>query len=243
MIEATYYMVTGNMEESMIILTGASRGIGKYIFESFQESGTTVYGTYNTTLPIPEKEEYFTRVDITRPQEVKSWIESITDKIDHATLINCAGINYTSFAHKADINEWFKVVNVNLLGTFNVIHEVLPVMRNEGYGRIINMSSVVAQTLVPGASAYAASKAGLWGLVKSIAAENANKGITINNINLGYYNIGMIKEVPSEYQEVLKQKILTGNFGEPGNIMNAIRFLMDSDYINGTNIDMNGGLY
>lgn len=227
----------------MILLTGASRGIGKFLFETFHESGEAVSGTYHVTQPDPRYGDLFRKVDITEPGEVKSWIESIGNTIERPTLINCAGINYTAFAHKAEIDEWCQVINVNLVGTFNVIREVLPVMRKAGFGRIINLSSVVAQTLVPGASAYSASKAGLWGLVKSIAAENASKGITINNLNLGYYNIGMIHEVPEEYQDSLKQRIPTGNFGEPENILRAIRFLMESDYVNGTSIDVNGGLY
>ncbi len=227
----------------MILLTGASRGIGKYLFETFHESGETVSGTYHVTRPEPGYRDHFSRVDITDSGDVHSWIESIRDRIDHPVLINCAGINYTAFAHKADIDEWNQVINVNLMGTFNVIREVLPVMREAGFGRIINLSSVVAQTLVPGASAYSASKAGLWGLVRSIAAENANKGITINNLNLGYYNIGMITEVPEAYQESLKQRIPAGDFGEPENILRAIRFLVESDYVNGTSIDVNGGLY
>jgi NAD(P)-dependent dehydrogenase (short-subunit alcohol dehydrogenase family) len=119
----------------------------------------------------------------------------------------------------------------------------LPIMRESSYGRIINLSSIVAQTFVPGASAYAASKAGLWGLARSIAMENAKKGITINNLNLGYYNLGMISEVPKEYQDILKKKIPSGNFGGPENILNAIKFLIENDYINGTSIDINGGLF
>ena len=227
----------------MIIITGASRGIGKYLFEEFSRSGETVYGTYNTTIPSTDMKECLMKVDISDHSDVKNWIESIKNKIEHLTLINCAGINYTSFAHKADIDEWSKVINVNLIGTFNVIHEILPIIREEGYGRIINFSSVVAQTLVPGASAYAASKAGLWGLVRSIAIENARKGITINNLNLGYYNLGMIKEVPDEYQAILKKRIPPGEFGDPDNIFKTIKLLMDTDYINGTSIDMNGGLF
>ena len=83
------------------------------------------------------------KVDISNYSDVKDWIESIGDNIKKLTLINCAGINYTSFAHKADIDKWSDVINVNLIGTFNVIREVLPIMREEGYGRIINFSSVV----------------------------------------------------------------------------------------------------
>jgi acetoacetyl-CoA reductase/3-oxoacyl-[acyl-carrier protein] reductase len=90
---------------------------------------------------------------------------------------------------------------------------------------------------------YAASKAGLWGMTRSIAVENASKGITINNLNLGYFDIGMISEVSKEYQEIVKQKIPTKKFGDPQNILNAVRFIIDSDYLNGTSLDVNGGLF
>jgi len=167
----------------------------------------------------------------------------IEDKITRVILINCAGTNYSSFAHKSDIKKWVKVINVNLVGTFNVIHAFLPYMREENYGRIINFSSVVAQIGVPGTSAYAASKAGLCGLTKSIAVENAKKGITINNLNLGYFNIGMINDVPKDFQKAIKEKIPSGNFGDPENIFKAVKFLIEADYVNGTSIDINGGLY
>ena len=227
----------------MIIITGASRGIGKYLFEKFCEAGENVLGTYNSTNPDADKRKFFYQVDISDNSSIIEWIERIKDTISELTLINSAGINYTAFAHKANIYEWQHVIDVNLVGTFNVIRAILPIMREEGYGRIINFSSVVAQTLVPGTSAYAASKAGLWGLAKSIAAENARKGITINNLNLGYYDAGMINEVPKEFQDVLKKKIPGGNFGDPKVIFEAINFLRKVDYINGASIDMNGGLF
>jgi acetoacetyl-CoA reductase/3-oxoacyl-[acyl-carrier protein] reductase len=227
----------------MIIITGASRGIGKYLFERFWKSGETVYGTYNSTYPKTDKKEFFTKVNIADYSDVSNWIKKIKSKITKLTLINCAGSNYNSFAHKADIDKWSQVININLIGTFNVIRAVLPLMRDEGYGRIINFSSVVAQMGVIGTSAYAASKAGLWGLTKSIAVENAKKGITINNLNLGYFDIGMIKEVPKEFQKVIKEKIPTGSFGNPENIFKAVNFLIETDYINGTSIDLNAGLF
>lgn len=227
----------------MIIITGASKGIGKFLFGRFWEEGETVYGTYNLTFPDTEKEEYFTKVDISCISSVKKWIDKIKDNITRVILINCAGTNYSSFAHKSDIKKWIRVINVNLIGTFNVIHAFLPYMREENYGRIINFSSVVAQIGVPGTSAYAASKAGLWGLTKSIAVENAKKGITINNLNLGYFNIGMINDVSKEFQKAIKKRIPSVNFGDPENIFKAIKFLIEVDYINGTSIDMNSALY
>ena len=227
----------------MIIITGASRGIGSYLFNEFRLKGETVFGTYNSTTPNSEQLEYMAKVNIANSSNVKTWIDSIKHSFEKTVLINCAGITYNSFAHKADLESWSNVITTNLIGTFNVIREVLPVMREKGYGRIINMSSVVAQTFVPGTSAYAASKSGLWGLTKSIAAENAKKGITINNLNLGYFNLGMINDVPKEYQSKSKEKILAENFGEPENILSSVKYLINNDYINGTSIDVNGGLY
>ena len=226
----------------MLIITGASRGIGKYLFNKFVETGETVFGTYNSTYPETDKMEFFTKVDISNYSDVSDWIETIKGKISRLTLINCAGNNYNSFAHKAYIDKWVNVINVNLIGTFNVIRAVLPLMREEGYGRIINFSSIVAQMGIPGTSAYAASKSALWGMSKAIAVENAKKGITINNLNLGYFDIGMIKEVPEKYQAIIKEKIPTGNFGNPENIFRAVKFLIETDYINGTSIDLNSGL-
>jgi acetoacetyl-CoA reductase/3-oxoacyl-[acyl-carrier protein] reductase len=223
----------------MKIITGASRGIGKFLFEKFQAEGEVVYGTYQTTMPEEKNSQLISKVDISNYEEVVSWIKSLP-KEEKIELINCAATNYNAFAHKADHIKWKKTVEVNLIGTFNVISAILPDMRNNNYGRIINFSSVVAKMGVAGTSAYASSKAALWGLSKSIAVENASKGITINSLNLGYFNIGMISDVPVEIQEKIKEKIPGNAFGNPINIYNAVNFLISSDYINGENIDING---
>jgi NAD(P)-dependent dehydrogenase (short-subunit alcohol dehydrogenase family) len=225
----------------MILITGASKGIGNFLFNEFKLEGENVVGTFNSTEPRSIKDLY--KLDVTNYKEVSDLIKFITPNITQLTLINCAGINYSALAHKADIEMWSKVIEVNLIGTFNLINAVLPIMRAENFGRIINLSSVVAQTFVPGTSAYAASKSGLWGLTKSVASENAQKGITINNLNLGYFEIGMIQEVPKEYLDQIKSKIPSGELGHPYNIKETIKLLMKSDYINGTSIDINGGLF
>lgn len=229
---------------SMIIVTGASRNIGRYLFSEFKENGESVIGTYNSTFKGLENDmSIYYKVDVSDYDSVKEWISSIKDQLKNVILINCAAISYNAFAHKADVNQWHKVINTNLLGTFNVIHELLPIMREQNYGRIINISSVVAQLPTPGVSAYAASKSALWGLTKSLSAENGSKGITVNTINLGYVNLGMgINEVPSAYQEKIKTMIPNGRFCEPIEIYKTIRYIIENEYVNGSALDINGGL-
>ncbi|MGD0340096.1 MAG: SDR family NAD(P)-dependent oxidoreductase [Bacteroidales bacterium] len=226
----------------MKIITGASRGIGKYLLEKYIGSGETVYGSFLTTNPSHEFVGYYSKVDVSDFSEVTKWINSIPLS-KNLELINCAGINYNSFAHKADPSSWEKIIETNLIGTFNVIRALLPYMRNNNYGRIINFSSVVAQIGIPGTSAYAASKAGLWGLTKVLASENASKGITINCLNLGYFDIGMGENISLELQKKIKERIPNNEFGDAANIYNAVNFLIENDYVNGTCLDINGGLF
>lgn len=227
----------------MVIITGASKGIGKFLFDKFSEQGKEVIGIYNSTKVEGVKPKSMYQVDITDYQQVSEFFLKTKDRLHEVILINSAGANYSGFAHKANIQAWKKIIEINLVGTFYMIHHVLNTMREQNYGRIINFSSVVAQMSIPGTSAYAASKSGLWGLTKAIAAESASKGITINTLNLGYFNIGMITEVTLEMQEVLKSKIPVGHqFGDPENILEAINFIIKSPYLTGASIDINGGI-
>ena len=223
----------------MIIIIGASKGIGKFLFEEFKSSGIDVIGTYNSTTDNSEK---LYKVDVTDFNQVGNWIENETHVLKNITLINCAGITYNAFAHKSDPNLWKKVIDVNLVGSFNCIRAVLPIMRSQKFGRIINFSSVVASKGTPGVSAYAASKSALWGMTKSLAQENASLNITINNINMGYSELGMINEVPENFLKELVNQIPAKKLCEPNNILKTVQYLMDCDYINGSSIDLNGGL-
>ena len=187
----------------MIIITGASKGIGKYLFSQFYIENKKVIGTFNTSDPPNEYQSDYYQVDIQDEKSIAGFLDKTKEQLENIILINNAGTNYNSFAHKSDIPSWEKVIDVNLIGTFRMIRAILPIMREQQYGRIINIASVVAQIGAIGTSAYAASKSGLWGLSKSIARENAGKNITINNLNLGYMDIGMIKEVPEDIRGVM----------------------------------------
>ena len=227
----------------MIIITGASSGVGKFLFDTYTELGEEVYGTYNKSVPETTKHKgHYNKVDIVKYDEVENWIKSIS-LLKDIVLINCAGITYNAFAHKADVELWKNVIDVNLIGTYNVIRAFLPFMRDHEFGRIINFSSVAAQKGTPGTSAYAASKSALWGLAKSIAVENASKGITINNINLGYSELGMIEQVPEKYKEIIKAQIPSGKFCDKEDIFSCVEFIRKNSYLNGSSVDLNGGIF
>jgi len=228
----------------MIIITGASRNIGKYLLKRFEEKEEVV-GTFFKTKPESSLSlANLFRVDITDIASVKSFFSKIEKSLYNITLINCAGISYNAFTHKSDPTEWEKVIDTNLIGTYHLIRVLLPKMREQNFGRIINLSSVVAQKGTPGVSAYAASKSALWGLTKSLAQENGSKGITINNINLGYVNMGMgVETVPEAYQNMIKAQIPSKTFCEPGDILKTIEYIRNTPYLNGSSIDLNGGLF
>jgi|TARA_B110000037_G_scaffold222390_1_gene296989 NAD(P)-dependent dehydrogenase (short-subunit alcohol dehydrogenase family) len=227
----------------MIIITGASSGVGKFLFDTYTELGEEVYGTYNKSVPETTKHNgHYNKVDIVKYDEVENWIKSIS-LLKDIVLINCAGITYNAFAHKADVELWKNVIDVNLTGTYNVIRTILPLMREDNFGRIINFSSVVAQKATPGISAYAASKSALWGMAKSISIENASKGITINNINLGYSELGMIKQVPEKYKAAIKAGIPSGEFCQKEDVFKCVEFVRKNNYLNGSSIDLNGGIF
>ena len=223
----------------MIIITGASKGIGRYLFESYVDN-TEVAGTYLTSAPIDHPEEYHS-LDVSDYQQVADFFEYLRPE-GEITLINCAGINYNSLTHKSDPDEWKKVIDVNLIGTYNMIRKILPYMRGYNFGRIINFSSVTALKPTPGASAYAASKAALWGMTRSIAVENASHGITINNINMGYSELGMIGQVPEKYMNFIIDSIPEKRVCPSEDILNTVEYLRNTSYITGSSIDLNGGL-
>lgn len=227
----------------MIVIIGASGGIGRYLAEEYSKRGERVIGTCFSQPLSPIGQPFLMKkVDARDYDEVSSFINAI-EEVERAdiTLINCLGINYNNVAHKTEMDSWKDVVNTNLIGAFNAIRAVLPLMRNAGFGRIINFSSVVPQIGVIGTTAYSASKSGLWGLAKSLAAENASKNITINNINLGYFDVGMIKDVPDSVLNSIKDRIPAKRLGQATEIFDVVEMIRRIGYINGASIDVNGG--
>ena len=244
-----------DLKNTRILLTGASGGLGKIIAKGLLELGAQM------ALHCKENEKelealikeanaedraFVVKGDLRSETNIE-WIVQLASvemgRVD--VLINNAGISSSGMSWKLDLEEWNKTLEVNLTGTFLMTKHVLPEMRKNNYGRIINISSVVANTGFIGTSAYAASKAGVIGFTKSVAKENANKNITVNCIAPGYFSEGMIHEVPEEVQEELLASIPKNKFGDPQNLLQSILYLCSekSDYITGETININGGLY
>ena len=226
----------------MKIITGVSGSIGKLLFDHYSKLDESTIGTFNRNRPDFDTGDKVFQVDISDYEQVSGFIDKIEADLNNICLINCASIVYDSFAHKSDPKQWKEVIDTNLTGTYYMIRALLPYMRDQEYGRIVNLSSVVAQTGAIGTTAYAASKAGLWGLSKSMAVENANKNILINSLNLGYMDTGMTDRIPKDLQLNIRNNIPLKKFGSSREIIYAIDYLTASDYVTGTSIDINGGL-
>lgn len=213
------------------------------LFDHYTSIGELVIGTYNNNPPDIDSRDRIYQLDITDFSQVSNFVKQLNPLLKNICLINNAGVTYNSFAHKSDPELWKKVIDTNLTGTYNTIRALLPHMRQQKYGRIINCSSIVAQVGAIGTTAYAASKAGLWGLTKSLSLENAGKNILTNSLNLGYMETGMTTQIPTELQTEILKRIPAAKFGETQEVILAVDYLVNSNYITGTSIDINGGIY
>lgn len=159
-------------------------------------------------------------------------------------LVCAAGVNANAVTWRMDDERWSAVIDVNLSGVHRVTRAVLPAMRAAGSGRVVVLSSVVAQRGVPGTSAYAASKAGLFGYVRAVASEVAASNVTVNALALGYFEGGMLEQVPDDARAVLLSHIPLRRFGDPEHVGRIVVFLAGpgGDYVTGQVINLNGGI-
>lgn len=160
-------------------------------------------------------------------------------------LVNCAGITKDGFFHKMQQSQWVDVINTNLVSVFNVTRQVVDGMRNRGFGRIINISSVNGQKGQFGQTNYSAAKAGMHGFTMALAQEVAAKGITVNTVSPGYIQTAMTAKMPEKVLADMVSKVPVGRMGKPEEIAWTVVFLADerSGFITGTDISVNGGLH
>lgn len=244
------------MTTKNVLLTGASGGLGKYITAGLAEAGYNLALQYNSnTESITENIKGISnlkvkvkayKADITNEAEVAELVHSA--KEDFGTidiLINNAGISINAMSWKLTFEDWNRVLGVNLTGPFLCTKHVLPVMKENKFGRIIYISSVVPQIGVAGTAAYSASKAGLGGLCKTVSKEVIKNNITANMISLGYFDAGLLYQIPEEIRGQIKESIPVKQFGNPLEIVECIKYISkgDSKYLTGQTINLNGGLF
>lgn len=243
-------------KDKNVLITGASRGIGKLIALAFAEEGANigVNDVVDNEFVTETLEEikaaggngFFLKADVSNPEEVKAMVKSFEQEFGGVdVLINNAGITKDNLLIRMKEAEWDAVININLKGTFNCIQAVSKGMMKKRYGKIVNISSIVGFSGNAGQANYVASKSGVMGLTKTAAIELASRGIRVNAVAPGFIETAMTNNLPEDVKEAMMSKIALGSFGQPEDIAKAAKFLAseDSDYITGQVIHVNGGMY
>lgn len=237
--------------KKLAVVTGGTRGIGRAIALTLKNSGFEVAVVYRNGVEqakILEEMGISTfSWDVSNYDQCQDGTEKIRKRFgtDVSVLVNNAGITIDKMMHKMDFQEWSAVINTNLNSVFNMSHAVISKMRDNGYGRIVNISSVNGLKGQVGQVNYSAAKAGIIGFTKALAQESAAKGITVNAIAPGYIDTDMTLAIREDIREQITKTIPVGRFGKVEEIANTVLFLVgeNSSFITGATICVNGGQY
>jgi len=240
--------------KKVALVTGATGGIGSALCKKLTDDGFRVIAHYRNREKAIEwndrrKEEGYNLdmeiADVSDYEAVSAMFQRIAEKIGTVdVIVNNAGITRDKPFHKMSPKEWNDVINADLNSVFNVTHHAWPAMREQKFGRIINISSVNGQRGQFGQTNYSAAKAGMHGFTKSLAMEGAAKGITVNTVSPGYVNTEMVAAVPEKVMnEVILPLIPMGRLAEPEEIANIVAYLASDEaaYVTGANFAINGG--
>ena len=241
-----------DLKENNIIVTGATGGIGNSIIKKLYDAGANILATGTKDEKLQELKKKFQNIqtlkfDISQTDNLENFIEDATKKLGGKLdcMINNAGITKDNLAIRMSIEEWKKVIDVNLTSTFLISKFAIKKMLKNKKGKIINITSVVGHTGNLGQTNYTASKAGIVAMSKSLAIEYAKKNINVNCISPGFIKTAMTDKIDEKFKEVIISKIPSARLGEPEDVANAVIFLASShsDYINGETLHVNGGMY
>ena len=243
------------LKDRVAIVTGGARGIGKKISQAFLEEGASVYifdvnqeegvRTVGEFQQAYDNKVNFFKVDITDEKGVEQSIEKIIEaegRID--ILVNNAGITRDNLVLRMSLEDWKKVIDINLTGAFICSKHTVKYMVKNRSGKIINISSIVGVHGNAGQSNYSSSKAGIIGLTKTLARELAGRNILVNAIAPGYIETEMTEKLSDKIKEKLMEQIPTGRLGSVDDVAKTALFLAsdDSNYITGTVINLDGGM-
>ena len=227
----------------MIILTGASGGIGRSILSFLSKLDKVIAISHSKVINVDELdgvEPY--QVDLTSEIEVNEFVSKIKSKLSKVVLIHAAAISLDNLAVKFDTKDWNQSMSLNLNSNFFLTRALLATMIRDDWGRIIHVSSIAGMKGVPGTIAYSTAKTGLLGMSKVLANEYARFGVTSNVLILGYFNTGLIDTLGEKSRQKILESIPSKRLGSPSNIVNAVDFLIKSEYVNGSTVNIDGGI-
>ncbi len=242
----------GDMNGQVALVTGGVRGIGLAIADRLAARGVTVAAGYSresdavTSFKEAHPGSSTHQGNIGSSEDCERVIREVLEthgRLD--ILVNNAGITADKTVRRMTVDDWDRVVQVNLSGAFYLSRAILQHMLDRGSGRIINISSIIGESGNIGQANYSAAKAGLFGLTMSLAQETARKGITVNSVAPGYISTEMVAAVPEEALAKVVAKIPVGRLGEPQEVARVVEFLADpeSAFITGQVYSVNGGQY
>ncbi len=241
-----------NLKNKNIIVTGASGGIGNSIVKKLYENEANLLATGTRIEKLEELKSNFNNLkilkfDISNNEKIEEFIENATTELggNLDCLVNNAGVTKDNLAIRMSLDEWKKVIDLNLTSTFLLSKFAIKKMIKNKSGKIINITSVVGHTGNLGQANYTASKAGIIAMSKTLAIEYAKKNININCISPGFIKTAMTDKIDEKFKEIIISKIPSARLGEPEDVANAVLFLASnqSNYINGETLHVNGGLY
>ncbi len=246
----------GSLEEAVVVITGAGRGIGRAIAEELGRGGAKVVVNYSQSKAPAEDlvaqlqqngspESVAIQADVSDAEQAARLIE---DTVKHFgridALVNNAGINVDRTMKKMSVDDWNKVIQTDLNSCFYTVKAAQSYFIQQGSGTIINISSFVGQAGNFGQANYAAAKAGIIGFTKVAALELARNNITVNAICPGFIETDMFSKVPDNVKESILKRIPLGRTGSPQEVARAVRYLIvDGGYITGQTLNINGGIY
>ena len=241
-----------DLKDKNIIVTGASGGIGNSIVKKLYENKANVLASGTRVEKLEELKSKFNNIkilsfDISQTEKIEEFIENASAQLggNLDCIINNAGITKDNLSIRMSLEEWKKVIDVNLTSTFLLSKFAIKKMLKNKSGKIINITSVVGHTGNVGQANYTASKAGIVAMSKSLAIEYAKKNINVNCISPGFIKTAMTDKIDDKFKESIISKIPSARLGEPDDIANAVIFLASnqSNYINGETLHVNGGMY
>jgi 3-oxoacyl-[acyl-carrier protein] reductase len=238
-----------------VVITGGTRGIGKAIAEAFLKAGAKVIATYSTneaaTTQFRQDNRQFAEsidvqtLDVSKYEEVEKFFKYIDTKYGgFEVLVNNAGIRKDSVLAMMKESDWHDVLNVNLTGIFYMCKFAVKILMRKRYGRIINIGSVMERYAFEGQANYAASKAGLTALTKSLSKELATRGITVNCVSPGFIDTELIRDLPDKLRESYLARIPAKRFGSSEEVAACVLFLAskEASYVTGSTLEVSGGL-